>query len=77
MKESLIPCRSGVNSEQRTMEFSLIIPHGFDPFLSSSMSKERILFRDRPEWKDVVPVKQDDGPDPVAPISYSQECFCI
>ena len=39
------------------------------------MSETRKLFKDRPEWSDVTPVEQDDGPHPVAPIDYSTECF--
>lgn len=26
------------------------------------------------EWKDVTPVSQNDGADPVCPIAYSNEC---
>ena len=33
-------------------------------------------------WKDVVPIKQDDGPDPVCPIAYTAasggfDIFCF
>lgn len=30
-----------------------------------------IPFGERPEWNDVHPIKQDDGPYPVAAIQYS------
>ncbi|KZP00556.1 protein prenylyltransferase, partial [Calocera viscosa TUFC12733] len=32
-----------------------------------------VLFRDRPEWSDVTPIAQDDGPTPLAPILYSDK----
>jgi protein farnesyltransferase/geranylgeranyltransferase type-1 subunit alpha len=32
------------------------------------------LYSEKPEWKDVTPVSQDDGPNPLVPIAYAQDC---
>ncbi|KAI8090989.1 uncharacterized protein B0P05DRAFT_634678 [Gilbertella persicaria] len=32
-----------------------------------------LLYSQNPEWKDVTPVPQDDGPNPLVPIAYARE----
>ena len=33
-----------------------------------------VPYNEREEWRDVVPVEQDDGPNPIVAIAYSDQC---
>lgn len=32
-------------------------------------------YADREDWKDVQPIPQDDGPNPLVPIAYGNDCM--
>lgn len=41
--------------------------------MDSDEEQQWVPLKNRPEWSDVVPVEQDDGPNPVVPIAYKEE----
>jgi protein farnesyltransferase/geranylgeranyltransferase type-1 subunit alpha len=34
-----------------------------------------VPFAEREEWADVAGIPQDDGPNPVVPIAYNDQCM--
>lgn len=38
------------------------------------ITNEWIPYSERDEWKDVKPLEQDDGKNPVVVIAYSEKC---
>ncbi|XP_056637659.1 protein farnesyltransferase/geranylgeranyltransferase type-1 subunit alpha [Diorhabda sublineata] len=45
---------------------------------SDENETNHILYRDRPEWKDITPLKQDDAEEPVVAIDYTEafmDCY--
>ena len=45
-----------------------------DPDDEMEQEQQWIFYRDRKDWKDVVPIPQDDGEDPVVRIAYTDRC---
>lgn len=43
-------------------------------FIQETMAEEYVLFADRPEWKDLVPIPQKEAENPLVPIAYTAHC---
>lgn len=39
-----------------------------------SSDEDFIYYREKPSWKDIEPLPQDDGPNPVVQIAYTDRC---
>lgn len=44
---------------------------------SRGQASTYIPLQERSQWSDITPIEQDDGPNPLVPIMYSEECESV
>ena len=49
------------------------VAYGYWLIMSEELD-DFVFYKDNPDWKDVQPIPQDDGPTPVVRIAYTKRC---
>ena len=59
---------------EKSVEIPVVAAAAADSSDDEDAQRPFVPFKQRPEWQDIEPIPQDDGPVPVLAIQYSDEC---